>query len=526
LLYLFEDYALDTDRRELRRGTTLMSVEPKVFDLLAYVIENRARVVSKDDLIAAIWGGRIVSDSTLTTRLNAAGSAIADSGEEQRLIKTLPRKGIRFVGAVREGQGPAGIASGLGDLSRPTLQDRPSIAVLAFANMSGDPEQEYFADGITDDIITELSRFSELLVIARNSSFQYKGRSVDVRQVGRELGVLYVLEGSVRRSGERVRIGAQLVDAASGAHRWAERYDQKLEDIFTIQDEVVRAIAPVLVAHLNKAEVERTLLKAPSAWQAHDFYLRGSETLRAYLSSYDAGELQEARRFFAQAVSTDPRYARAYADLSFTYWTAWFNRVDSDFLKPETLNQAYRLARKAVHLDPNLPQARAQLGMVLTFMRQHDEAIAEFERAQTLNPNFNDWRFASTLVYAGDASRAVKVTDALVRLDPFYVPLAAGFRGFANYMLKQYRPAVAALSEAAGRAPRQRHIRQWLAATNAQLGQFESARKEAAAVLQIEPEFTIKGTATIFSPFRRMDDAEHLFEGLRKAGLPEERPAS
>ena len=151
--------------------------------------------------------------------------------------------------------------------------------------MSGDPEQDYFADGITEDIITELSRFSELFVIARNSSFQYKGKAVDVRQVGRELGVRYVLEGSIRRAGDRIRIGAQLVDAVTGAHRWAERYDRKLEDVFAIQDEVVRSIAPVLAAHVNKAEVERTLLKPPSTWQAHDFYLRGSETLHAYLSS-------------------------------------------------------------------------------------------------------------------------------------------------------------------------------------------------------------------------------------------------
>ena len=196
MLYLFEDYVLDTGRRELRQGSALVSIEPKVFDLLVYVIENRERVVSRDDLIAAIWDGRIVSDSALTTRLNAARSAIADSGEEQRLIKTLPRKGIRFVGAVRNGQEPSSATvAELVDLPRSALPlpDKPSIAVLPFTNMSGDPEQEYFADGITNDIITELSRFSELFVIARNSSFQYKGKSVDIRQIGRELGVRYAV---------------------------------------------------------------------------------------------------------------------------------------------------------------------------------------------------------------------------------------------------------------------------------------------------------------------------------------------
>jgi adenylate cyclase len=188
--------------------------------------------------------------------------------------------------------------------------------------------------------------------------------------------------------------------AATGAHLWAERYDRQVDDVFVIQDQVVRAIAPVLVAHVNKAEVERTLLKPPSTCQAHDFYLRGSETLRTYLSSYDGAELHAARKFLEQSLSADPNYARTNVDLSYTYFTAWLNPVDWDFPRTEALDRAYTLARKAVQLDPNLPVCRAQLGMVLTFRRRHDEAISEFERAQGLNPNFNDWHFANSLVYA------------------------------------------------------------------------------------------------------------------------------
>jgi adenylate cyclase len=522
LLYVFQDFALDTDRRELRRGDDLLSVEPKVFDLLVHLIGNRERVVSKDDLIAAVWNGRIVSESTLTSCINAARTAIGDSGEKQRFIKTLTRKGIRFVGMVREDQGREDVVLPHASAGSPaSLPDKPSIAVLPFTNVSGDAEQEYFADGITDDIIIELSRFSELFVIARNSSFQYKGKSVDVRQVGHDLGVRYLLEGSIRRSGDRVRIGAQLVEAETGTHRWAERYDRKLEDVFAIQDEVVRAIAPVLAAHVHKAEVQRTLLKPPSAWQAHDFYLRGSESLRAYLSSYNRVELHEARRLFEHSLSIDPNYARAYVDLSYTYFTAWINRVDDDFLKPEALDQAYQLARKAVQLDSSLLVALAQLSMVLTFKRRHDEAIAEFERALDLNPNFNDWRFAVSLVYAGEPSRAINVTNALIRRDPFYVPLTASFLGLAHYMLKQYETAIAALAEAASRSPRHRPGRQWLAAAYAQVGQVERAREEAAAVMLMEPNFTIERIAKQHCPFNRSEDAEHLFEGLRKAGLPE-----
>ena len=216
MLYLFEDFVLDSDRRELRRGDELLSVEPQVFDLLQYLIRNRDRVVSKDDLVSAVWQGRIVSDATLSSRINAARNALRDSGEEQRLIRTILRKGIRFVGAVREEDGAEAMVAVEQPKPALGLPDRPSIAVLPFVNMSGDPEQDYFADGMVEDIITGLSRIKWLFVIARNSSFAYKGRAVDVKQVGRDLGVRYVLEGSVRKAANRVRI-------SGSAHRGGGR---------------------------------------------------------------------------------------------------------------------------------------------------------------------------------------------------------------------------------------------------------------------------------------------------------------
>src|SRR5262245_49630555 len=206
LRYLFEDYCLDTDRRELRLRAALVRMEPQVFDLIEFLIRNRDRVVSRDDLIASVWEGRIVSESALSTRINGARSAIGDDGDQQRLIKTVPRKGLRFVGAVREEPGPS---AGIVQHVPPSLPDTPSIAVLPFSNLSGDAGQDYFTDGIVEDIITGLSRMGWLFVIARNSSFTYKGRAVDVKQVGRELGVRYVLEGSLQKAGQRVRITAQ-----------------------------------------------------------------------------------------------------------------------------------------------------------------------------------------------------------------------------------------------------------------------------------------------------------------------------
>ena len=235
--FLFADHTLDTDRRELRRGCEPIAVEPQVFDLLIYLVQNRDRVVSKDDLIASVWGGRIVSDSTLTSRINAARKAIGDSGEDQKLIRTIARKGLRFVGDVRTQSNGDRAGTSAPDRrrmkstsgrARPLpLPDRPAIAVLPFINMSGDPEQEYFSDGISEDIITALSKLRWFFVIARNSSFIYKGKAVHMKQLAEELGVGYVVEGSVRKSGDRVRITAQLNDVATGSHIWAERYDRE-----------------------------------------------------------------------------------------------------------------------------------------------------------------------------------------------------------------------------------------------------------------------------------------------------------
>ena len=241
MLYLFDDFRLDTDRRELRRGAKLVAIEPKVFDLLEFLIRNRARVVSKDDLIEAIWDGRIVSESALSTSINAARSAVGDTGEDQRLIRTLHRKGIRFIGDVRDESQPARGSVPVQDQGDTfTLPDKPSIAVLPFTNISGDQEYEYFSDGMTEEIITGLSQCSWLFVIARNSSFTYKGKMIDSRQVGRELGVRYVLEGSVRRGGNRLRITGQLIDATLGSHIWADRFDGEMNDVFELQDRVHR----------------------------------------------------------------------------------------------------------------------------------------------------------------------------------------------------------------------------------------------------------------------------------------------
>jgi adenylate cyclase len=522
--YLFEDYALDTNRRELCRRNEVVRLEPQAFDRLQYLIQNRGQVVSRDDLIASVWAGRIVSDSAMTTRINAARCAIGDSGKAQRLIKTVPRKGIRFVGTVQEEEAGGAEAGARSSTPYLALPDKPSIAVLPFTDMSGEPGQAYFSDGITEDIITELSRFAELFVIARNSSFRFKGRSLDIRQIGRDLGVRYVLEGSIRRAGDRVRIGAQLIDAVTGAQRWGERYDRELKDVFAVQDEVSRTIVSILMVHVNKAEAERTLLKPPATWQAHDFLMRASDVWSAR-NAADLHEtrrlLYEARRLLESSISLDPSYARAYAMLSQTHLAAWIQPLDEDHLNPAALERAHCFVRKSLQLGPHLPIAHAQLGAVLTFQGQHEQSIAEFEKAVTLNPNFTDWWFGMALLRAGEPTRAIKVIETHMRYDPFCSPWALGQLGLAHYMLKEYSKALPPLRELTLRVPNMRQGHVFLAANLAQLGRLDEARAAAAEILRIDPKYTIDGTQRQLALFKRTEDIERFLDGLRKAGLPQ-----
>jgi adenylate cyclase len=518
----FESFTLDLDRLCLLGPSGPADLRPKSFEVLRYLVEHAGRVVTKEEMLDALWPDVTVGEESLTQCISEVRRAINDTG--QRIIKTIPRRGYLIDVPVLSGGATAAevsrvTTSNAERASALPLPDKPSIAVLAFTNMSGDPAQEYFSDGIAEDIITGLSRFSELFVIARNSSFQYKGKSPDIRQVGRELGVRYVLEGSIRRAGDRVRISAQLIDAVTGAHRWAERYDRELKDVFAVQ--VSRAIVAILIAHVNKAEIERTINKRPETWQAYDYFLQAADTRASFGASWKAAELYEARRLLEQTLAIDPNYARAYAMLAQNHITAWLTSLDGDHLSPACLDRAHHLARKAVQLDPNLPEARAVLGFVLVRRREHEAAVAECEKAMALNPNFTDWRLGNILMLSGDPVRAIEAGERHMRLDPFYAPITAAFLALAHYVLRQYAQALPLLRECASRGPNFPAVHVLLAATHAQLGNIEQARAEAAEVLRIDPKWTIDGTQALVTPFKRPEDAEHFFDGLRKAGLPE-----
>jgi TolB-like protein len=521
LRYLFEGYAFDTERRELHRGADVVSVAPQVFDLLDYLIRNRERVVSKDDLINAVWNGRIVSDAALTTRLNVARSAIGDSGEDQRLIKTLPRKGFRFVGAVREERvsASAGAAEASIVLPEPslTLPDKPSIAVLAFQNLSADPEQDYFADGIVEDITMALSRFRWLLVIARNSSFTYKGRPVDVKQVGRELGVRYILEGSVRKVANRIRIAGQLINSETGAHLWADRFDGGLESIFELQDQVTASVVGAIAPMLQREEIKRAKHKPTRDLEAYDYYLRG--LARAQRWTKDANS--EALELFCKAIQLDPGLASAYGMAAWCYIRRKARHWMIDHVQESA--EAIRLARKAVRLGADDPQAMCMGAYVLAFVaHEYDDALAFVDRGLSVNPNLAQaWSLSAWIrVWVGEPNLAIDHAARAMRLNPLDTSMYGGAVAYAYYLTGQYDIASSNAERAMRDNPDSLLAICMVAAGNALAGRIDPAQKAIARARECNPDLRISNLDDL-APFRRPQDLTRFAKGLHKAGLPE-----
>jgi TolB-like protein len=516
LRYLFEEYAFDTDRRELHRRTDAVSITPQVFDLLDYLIRNRERVVSKDDLIKAIWNGRSVSDAALTTRLNAARSAIGDSGEEQRLVKTLPRKGFRFVGQVREVREVAGLNSGDTHDSVPALPDKPSIAVLPFANMSGDPEQEYFADGMVEEITTALSRFKWLFVVARNSSFTFKGKTVDIKDVGRQLGVRYILEGSVRKASDKVRITGQLIDALTGAHLWADRFERDLTDVFALQDDITIAVVSAIQPKLLQTEIALAARRQPENLTAYDLFLRALP--QYYLSTRES--LAEATVLAHRALELDPRFGVVAALVGACHMqnvTRGY-AIDPEFERKE----AVRLVRLALKIDDTVPETLAWAAIISAFIvGDYESAIEMADRAVALNPNsFQAWSCRGWVFrVAGLPEEAILSFERAIRvspMDPLLHRALVGL-GMAFIELRRFDEAIVAGKKALRQNPFFSPAQRCLTSAFALVGRDEEAREVAARLLELDPAFTVSAWIARGGQSR----AKLMIEGLRKAGLPE-----
>jgi TolB-like protein len=525
--YAFEDYVLDPERRELTRGSDVIAVGPQVFDLLLYLVRNRDRVVSKDNLLDAVWRGRIVSESTLTSHINAARKAIGDSGQSQRLIRTIARKGFRFVGEVRKEQPSdgSGIASaGAVDANEPTahglaLPDKPSIAALPFLNLSGDSEQDYFIDGVVEDVISALSRIRWLFVIARNSSFAYKGRAVDVKQVGRDLGVRYVLEGSMRKAANRVRITGQLIDATTGAHLWAERFEGTLDDIFELQDQVAESVVGAIAPQLERAEIERAKRKPTGSLDAYDYYLRG-------MANFHQGTRQaidEALPLFHRAIELDPSFASAWGMAASCHYWRKMNNWMSDRL--QDLAEGARLANRAVELGANDAVALSRGGHALAhFGGDLDRGIAAVDRALVLNPNLSAAWFLSGFqrISRGEHDDAIERFARAMRLSPLdreTFQMQTG-TAMAHMFARRFDAASAWAEKASRELPNILRVSAFSAASHALAGRMDDARQAMQHVRRIDPTLRISNVAA-WVVLRRPEDLATFVEGLRRAGLPE-----
>jgi len=395
------------------------------------------------------------------------------------------------------------------------LPEKPSIAVLPFDNMSGDPEQEYFSDGMTEDIITDLSKISALFVIARNSVFTYKGKAVKAEDVGKELGVRYILEGSVRKALDRVRITAQLVDATTGGHLWAERYDRKLEDIFALQDEVTKEIVSVLSVKLTEGEKTRRACKCQYTCNtdAYDYFLRGMEYFRG-LTKENNGL---AREMFKKAVQIDPVYALAYTLLGHTYLHEWTLGWGHD---SGVIQRAFELAQKSMALDDSLAEPHELLGNIHLWKKQHDKAISEFELAISLDPNNADWLagLGGILVWADRAEEAIGVIEKAIGLNPLFPTTYLWNLGHAFLVTERFDDAVSTLKKAIRRNPGFWPSHVLLAATYSAAGRIEEAKAEAAEALKINPTFSLESWRPK-CPFKNEEVLERRFGFLRKAGL-------
>jgi TolB-like protein/class 3 adenylate cyclase len=401
------------------------------------------------------------------------------------------------------------------------LPDKPSIAVLPFANLSSDPEQDYFADGMVEDIITALSHFKALFVTARNSSFTYKGRAVDVKQVGRELGVRYVLEGSVRKAANRVRITGQLVDTATGAHLWAERFDGGLSDVFDLQDQVTESVVGAIAPAVEKAEIERAKRKPTESLDAYALYLRG---LAAYYQFGDRQANDEALRLFNNAIELDPDFAAAYGRAAFCYviaiYSGWFSDTANE------IAEVQRLAQRAVELGKDDAIALATSGYALVYVvRDLEVGAALIDRALVLNSNLAEaWNWGGWVKnWLGEPERAIERFARAMRLSPLDPRLTSMRNGtaFAHFLLGRYDEAASWAAMALQDSPDYQPALRQAAASNAMAGRPEQAHKAMARLRQLNPALRISNLKDVLPPIRRAEDLSRYEEGLRRAGLPE-----
>ncbi len=502
----FGRFRFDVGRNELVRDDSPVKLGSRALQILALLASAKGEIVTKDELLAGVWPGITVEENNLQVQISALRRALDPAGDGQSHLVTVSGRGYRL-----------DIANETPGLALPA---KPSIAVLPFQNMSDDPQQEYFADGIVEDIITALCRVRWLFVIARNSSFAYKGRGFDIKQIGRELGVRYVLEGGIRKAHQQVRITAQLIDASTGAHLWADHFDGNLSDIFELQDRITSSVVGAISPKLVQAEIDRIKGKPTESLGAYDYFLRGLQS--AHRMTRDA--TSEALRLFAKASELDAEFATPNGAAAFCYVV---KKINGWLDPPQDISDAARLASRAAELGQDDAVALAFGGLALGYVvGDLDGSVALIDRALGLNPNLAMAWYASGTVRAfrgDDPDVAIEHLARAMRLsplDPFLFSMQ-GVTAFAHFFAGRYDEAVAWSEKAFWERPNVLATLRIAAVSNAYAGRLEQARKAVTRALELDPEMCISNLENRVGIFRRADDFAKYSEGLRRAGLPE-----
>ena len=510
-VYQFGGFVLDLARGALFDAKrTEVPLRAKSFELLRLFVTNAGRLLDRDSINQAIWSDVVVTDDAITQCIRDIRRALGDG--DQSILKTVPRRGYLLTVEVATSQPqqsdiPVPVA--------PQLPYKPSIAVLAFTNMSSDPDQEFFSDGIASDLITELSHTRWLFVIARNSSFSYKGRAIDIRQIARELGVRYILEGSVRRSGDRVRVTAELIEAETISHIWADRYDRSVMEVFAVQDEITAAVTSAILPAVTDAEQRRAVRRPPESLDAWEAYQRGLWHLGRFTAGTDN---ERARESFRHSITLDPAFASPYSGLALTYIREVLSYGTPELSECFTLAETW--ARKAVEIDTNDSEARAILAHARVLAGDREEGRHRAVLALEMNANsaWANYVKGQSLVFDGYPCAAREPLTAALRLDP-RGPLTSHFMMLlmiSYYFERDYANAIEAGLRMVSRYPELPQPYRYLAASYGQLGRSGEARKALDKAMASNDSF--QGYVCNRPIWYRPEDFEHMLEGLRKAG--------
>ncbi|CTQ56567.1 Transcriptional regulator HilA [Roseibium album] len=506
----FADFRIDTETRQLLRRDQTIDIQPKVFELVVFLISNRHRVVSKDELIEHVWEGRIVSDSALNASINSVRQALGDNGKAQRVIKTFSRRGFRFVAEI---------------LDKPRTQEqvplsaaqefRPTVAVLPFVNLSGDPEQDYFSNGMAVDLSIDLSKHPNLKTLSRNSAFSIGADRNQRFQTVQALGISHLVEGSVRKMSERVRVSVELTEATTGETLWAERYDGSLDELFDFQDEIRDKIVTALSQNLLGLTTMQSSARGTRVIEAYDLYLRGRERY----FNYTPDGLRDAIEYLKAAITLDPEFSDAYGYLAYFYTavrTLKFIEMD------DPMGLAEQSAHQAVKLSSGSALANTWLAWVYGLSGRHQDAYELFEKALKLDEMLPEvyTYFGSICIYGGRPEKALELSERALELQPFAPPSWDFHVGQAYHLRRDYNKAIAKYEDARRRIPKFTSLRLHMAAVYWEAGHLEAAMREIEAVLDIAPGYNLNMAAENY-PYVSGELQDRFLSALESAGLPQ-----